>query len=135
MPTPFCTPTPPQPPPTCCLVPCSPGVRQRDAALSERRYVPPPPAMPLPPGLHGHPVREGPLPGVRRGVRRPVVPGLHQSARVFPRSSPAIDCFPLLRHPAGLAYLTKILRPHLLRLNSQPQEREGQKKEKKKGGK
>lgn len=104
----------------------SSGVWQRDAALSERRHVPPPSAVPLSPRLHGHPVRESSLPGPR-GVWWPIVwTGLLQSsphrppARSYPRNAPAIDCLPLLRELNGLPSSTKTPSSHTLRLNSQP---------------
>lgn len=91
----------------------SSGVWQRDAALSERWHVPPPSAVPLFPRFHGRPVRESSLPGPR-GVRWPIVwTGLLQSsprrppARFYPRSAPAIDCFPLLRDLDGLPTLNQ----------------------------
>lgn len=82
---------------------CSSGVRQRHATVPERRHVPPPPAVPLSPRLHGHPVREGSLPGVR-GVRWPAVwTSLLQWTRRrplapwLPRGDAAVDCYPLLK--------------------------------------
>lgn len=84
-----------------CL--CSSGVWQRDAALSERRHVPPPSTLPLLPRLHGHPVWENSLPGSRR-LRWPIVwTGLAPSSphrpppHSYPCSVPAIIRFPLLR--------------------------------------
>lgn len=103
----------------------SPGVWQRNAALSERWHVPPPSAVPLFPRLHRRHVRESSLPGPR-GVWWPIVwtglllsSSLRPPGHSYPRSAPAIDCFPLLRDLNGLLSSTKTLRPHVLRLNSQ----------------
>lgn len=82
---------------------CSSGVWQRHATVPERRHMPPPPAVPLSPRLHRHPVREGSLPGVR-GVRWSAIrTSLLQSARRrplaywSPRGDAAVDCFPSLK--------------------------------------
>lgn len=68
----------PLPPPRAPLPPypspCSQRLRQRAAALPERRHLPQPRALPVPRRLHGRPVREAALRGDRR-LRGALGPG------------------------------------------------------------